>query len=295
MARAGRAGRLLVVGRNGFLARHLLKASDEPLSAVGHEAIDHPDLLDGVDRIVSCARHPLLGSEDYRPETMDPDLRLAGRIVGRDIDYIMLSSRKVYAPSPGPLAETDPTGPVDLYGRHKLWVEHELRARLGRRLTILRLANVFGDERGPSRRSFFSLMLDRLAHEGRIRFDMSPFVARDFLPVAAFARVLAQIVASPPSGVLNVGSGIALPTGRLALWVLEGYGRGELVIESPEEKDAFVLDVGQLSGRYGTPCSYDELRTNCLDLGRRLAGPPNAIERLSRGTQAEPLSVQPRK
>jgi dTDP-4-dehydrorhamnose reductase len=31
----------------------------------------------------------------------------------------MLSLRKLYAPSVPPLAETDPTGPQDLYGRHK--------------------------------------------------------------------------------------------------------------------------------------------------------------------------------
>jgi dTDP-4-dehydrorhamnose reductase/UDP-glucose 4-epimerase len=78
-------------------------------------------------------------------------------------------------------------------------------------------------------------------------------------------------VAAPPGGVLNVGSGIPLPTGRVALWVLEGFGRGELVIESPREHDAFVLDVGRLTSLYGPPCTYDELRTACLDLGRRLA------------------------
>ena len=159
--------------------------------------------------MISFARHPLLGSEDYRPATMDPDLRLAERLAGREIDYVMLSSRKVYAPSARPLAETDPTGPQDLYGRHKLAVEDALRARLGARLTILRLANVFGYERGPARRTFLSLTLDGLAREGRIRFDMSPFVERDFLPVEACARVLARIVAAPPGGVLNVGSGIA--------------------------------------------------------------------------------------
>jgi dTDP-4-dehydrorhamnose reductase/UDP-glucose 4-epimerase len=71
--------------------------------------------------------------------------------------------------------------------------------------------------------------------------------------------------------VLNVGSGIALPTGRLALWVLEGYGRGELVIEAPREHDAFVLDVTRLRSLYGPPCTYEELRTSCLELGRRLA------------------------
>jgi dTDP-4-dehydrorhamnose reductase/UDP-glucose 4-epimerase len=272
VAAAGRgAGRLLVVGRNSFIARHFLATCPEPASAVDHDAIDRPDLLDGIDRIVSFARHPLLGSEDYRPETMDPDLRLARRIAGREIDYVMLSSRKVYAPSPRPLAESAPIAPHDRYGRHKLATEQALGERLGTRLTILRLANVFGDERQAGRRTFLALSLDQLAREGRIRFEMSPFVARDFLPVQTCARLLAQIAVAPPGGILNVGSGIALPTGRLALWVLEGFGRGELVIESPEERDAFVLDVGRLTRSYGPPCTYEELRGSCLELGRRLA------------------------
>jgi dTDP-4-dehydrorhamnose reductase/UDP-glucose 4-epimerase len=269
-ARRG-AGRVLVVGQNSFIARHFLAACGQPVTAVGHDAIDRPDLLEGIDRAISFARHPLLGSEDYRPETMDPDLRLAERVAGRGIDCVMVSSRKAYAPSARPLAETDPTGPQDRYGQHKLAAEEALRARLGARLTILRLANIFGYERGPSRRTFFSLTLDGLAREGRIRFDMSPFVERDFLPVETCARVLARIVEAPPGGVLNVGSGIGVPAGRLALWVLEGYGHGELVIESPREHDAFVLDVGELTRRYGPPCTYDDLREACLDLGRRLA------------------------
>jgi UDP-glucose 4-epimerase len=264
-------GRLLVVGHHSFIARHFLAACAQPVTAVAHDAIDRRGLLDGIDRVISFARHPLLGSANYLPAKMDPDLRLAGRIGARDIDYVMLSSRKVYAPSTRPLAETDPTAPQDLYGRHKLAVEQALRGRLGARLTILRLANVFGYERGPARRTFMSLTLDQLARDGQIRFDMSPFTARDFMPVEACARVLTRITAAPPGGVLNVGSGIALPTGRVALWVLEGYGRGELVIERPEEHDAFVLDVAELTRRYGPPCTWDELRDSCLELGRRLA------------------------
>jgi dTDP-4-dehydrorhamnose reductase/UDP-glucose 4-epimerase len=86
----------------------------------------------------------------------------------------------------------------DLYEEHKLAVEEALRARLGARLTILGVANVFGYERGPGRRMFLSLLLDGLADAGRIRFDMSPFVERDFLPVEGCARVLARMVAGPP-------------------------------------------------------------------------------------------------
>ena len=80
---------------------------------------------------------------------------------------------------------------------------------------------------------------------------MSPFVERDFLPAETLSPACCgQIVEAPPGGILNVGSGIGLPTGRLALWILEGFGRGELVIGSPVEKDAFVLDVDRLRAPY---------------------------------------------
>jgi dTDP-4-dehydrorhamnose reductase/UDP-glucose 4-epimerase len=266
------SGRILIVGRNSFLAGHLLRQlPGDRVRAVGHEAIARPDLLDGIACAISCARHPLLGSERYEQATMDPDLRLAERIGTRAIAYVMLSTRKVYAPADGPLAEDAPIAPGDLYGRHKLAAEQRLRDLLGERLTVLRLANIFGFERQPGRRTFLSLSLDRLRREGRIHFDMSPFVARDFLPVERCARLLAEIAQAPPGGVLNLGSGIGLPTGRLALWIIEGYGRGELVIASPEEKDPFVLDVGRLAGLYGPPCTWDDLRQSCLELGRRLA------------------------
>jgi len=266
------AGRILIVGRGSFLAGHVLGALPAArVRAVGHDETLRAGLLDDIACVVNFARHPLLGSAGYRPEAMDPDLRLARRLGERWVAYLMLSSRKVYAPSAWPLAESAPTGPGDAYGRHKLEAEKRLRALLGERLTILRLANVFGYERGPGRRSFLSISLDRLASEGEIHYDMSPFVERDFLPVEAFARLLAGIAAAPPGGVLNVGSGIGLPTGRLALWILEGFGRGRLVIDAPREHGAFVLDVTRLRELHGEPCTLEEIRARAVAIGRRLA------------------------
>ena len=292
---ASGTGRILIVGRNSFLARQVLGALPaERVRAVGHDQIDRPDLLDGVATVVNFARHPLLGSEHYRPEAMDADLRLAERIGTRRIAYLMLSSRKVYAPGPEPLAETAPTGPTDAYGRAKLSAEQSLRQRLGERLTILRLANVFGYERTLGRRTFLSLVLERLRAENEIHLDISPFVARDFLPAASFASLLGRIAQAPPGGILNVGSGIALPTGRLALWILEGYGQGRLVITSPREHDPFVLDIARLKGLHGRPCSLDDLRRACLDLGHRLAAEPGN-EPLGSETRGRPKRSEVRR
>lgn len=266
------AARVLVVGRNSFIARHFLAAYPrQQVRSVSHEEIDAPGLFDGIGCVVNFTRHPLIASDEYAPERMDTDLHLAERIGERVIAHVMLSTRKVYAPAAAPLAEDAPIQPQDAYGRNKRAVEEALRARLGDRLTILRLANIFGFERTPGRRTFLSILLDRLLSEGRIRFDMSPFVERDFLPVESCARVLARVAQDPPGGVLNVGSGIGLPTGRLALWIIEGFGRGELVIEQPREHDAFVLDINRLRSLYGDPCTLLELRERCLELGRRLA------------------------
>jgi UDP-glucose 4-epimerase len=265
-------GRVLVVGAGSFIAQHLVAAMPAGrVKAVGHGAIDEPGLLQGIGCVVSCCRHPLIGSEQYDFERMDPDLRLARRLGEREIAYLMLSTRRVYAPDLQLIDEGSPLAPSDPYGRHKLAAEEALGAALGQRLTILRLANIFGYERAPGRRTFLSILLDRLAIRDEILFDMSPFVARDFLPVERCAALLARIALAPPGGVLNVGSGIALPTGRLALWILEGYGRGRLVIASPQEKDAFVYDVARLRAAWGEPCTFEDLRAACLAIGRRLA------------------------
>lgn len=266
---------VLVVGRNSYLAGGLVAAAPrDRLRLAHHGAIDDPDLLDGVGCVVSFAKDPAIASPDY-PLERDPDVRLARRLGDRDADvrFVMVSTRKVYAPSALPLAEDAPLGPTDAYGRNKLAVEERLRALLGvERLTVLRVANVFGDEgRLPGRRTFMAQVLERLRREDRIVFDMSPLTPRDFLPVEAFGRIAAAVALDPPGGVLNVGSGIALAAGRLAHWVLMGYGRGRLVAASGVERDGFVLDVRRLTDRYGTPCSYDDLRRTCIGLGRRLA------------------------
>ncbi|MEZ5933187.1 MAG: NAD-dependent epimerase/dehydratase family protein [Alphaproteobacteria bacterium] len=265
---------ILLVGKNSFIAGHLLSALPAGrVRAVGHEALARPDLLDGIGTVINAARHPGSSHADYDLEALDPDVRLARRIGDREIRMIMLSSRKVYGPSDRPLSESSPTGPTDAYGSNKLRAEDRLAGMLGERLTILRLANIFGDERRPGRRSFLAMLLDRLAEQNQIRYDMSPFVERDFLPVERLATLLTRIASEPPDGIMNVGSGIALPTGRLALWIMEGFGGGELLIDSYQEKDRFVLDVGRLKARYGQPCTLDDIQTRCLDLGRSLRHP----------------------
>lgn len=261
---------ILIVGR-GFIGQAVASALG-PREAVliDHETAASLPSLHGVSSVVYAGRHPALGTDAWTLEA-DLELHVARAAAKAQASLLTLGTRKVYAPSSSPLAETDRIGPTDLYGKQKLQLEHALMKALGPRLTRLRLANIFGYEIEQRRSTFLSQALGGLARRDEIRFDMSPFVTRDFLPIDLCARWLAELARRPPGGVVNVGSGVPLPTGRLALWLIQGFGRGKLIIESPEERDSFVLDVRHLRGLLGgVGCSMEELRSRLIRIGQDL-------------------------
>jgi dTDP-4-dehydrorhamnose reductase/UDP-glucose 4-epimerase len=262
----------LIVGRNSLLARAFRDHGGVAnCRFVGHDELDRPDLLDGVGRIVNFAYHPELRSGPYRAE-LDIDLRLGRAAAELGLGYVMLSTRKVYAPEYAFGASEDaPVGPVDAYGRNKLTIERLLANLLGERLTVLRVGNVVGYDRIDGRPSFMSVMLGRLANEGRVTLDVSPFTRRDFLPIEQVAAAIKAVLNHRLGGTYNVGSGACVEIGRMALWVIEGFGKGELVVTSPRIHDEFALDIGKLMSATDWYWPSGALPEYCRSLGRRLA------------------------
>ncbi len=259
--------RVLLVGRHGFLGRHISAALGSSAMAMSHCTFREAGIPETTGCIVWAARNPQLGHPSWRLRE-DLEWRAAEIAHRRRIAFISLSSRKVYAPSRQPVPEEAPTTPVDLYGRQKRDMELALLDLLQNRVTILRLANIFGLE--PGRPTFMGRLQSRLRDRGEVLFDMSPFVVRDFLPVETAARWIARLATNPPGGVIHVGSGHAMATGRIALAVIEGYGGGRLVIEDGRERDPFVLDTSKLRARIGETITPQEILDRCRALGREL-------------------------
>ena len=258
---------LLVTGAGGFIGSAIFRALGDEALALGHRSDDWLDRIDGVTAIVHAGRDPRLGKPDYRLED-DVELQIARVVAARGLPLLTLGTRKVYAPADLPLGEDAPLGPTDRYGEQKLQMEEKLQALLGDRLTRLRLANIFGFERG--RQGFMGLMLDGLERHDTIRFDMSPFVARDFLPVELAAAAIASLLQAPPGGIVNIGSGVPLETGRLALAVIEGRGAGRLVVENAHASDAFTLDVRHMRALTGMATDAAGLLRRGTEIGRQL-------------------------
>ena len=263
---------IVVVGPNSFIARQFLNSSVHlEVASVRHSELDKLEGMSGVDCIVNFAFAPELYTHAYKSE-FDIDKKLGAFAAEREIHYVMISSRKVYSHDAqwNALEDAQATG-QDAYGRNKRQIENTLSQLLGNRLTILRPGNVFGFERQPGRTRFGAYLLNQLANNGEIRLTLSPFVRRDVVPVDYFCEVLQEVVVRKPSGIFNVGAGHATEIGKVALWMLEGFGRGKLIVESAAEVDEFQLDSRRLASEFGLTCNAERIRHFSRSLGSMLS------------------------
>ncbi|MGD0632161.1 MAG: NAD(P)-dependent oxidoreductase [Terracidiphilus sp.] len=266
---------IVAVGKSSFIARELAK---NPITRawlfLSHrEALSQPSWLENATVVVNFSFPPHFKTQAYDAPS-DVDSCLARRIGTRPVHYIMLSTRMVYGQRDEnfDLKEDQVPQPSNFYGVSKLEVEKSLHSILGPdRLTILRLSNIFGLERG--RASFFGKMMETLASSKKIVFDMGAATQRDFFPVRRLSDVLPQIVARPVAGVFNIGAGFATKCGDIASWLIEGYGAGRLEITNPAVRDQFSLDVSKAQRTWNLqPFSPGALREDVMEFGKTLGG-----------------------
>lgn len=267
---------IAVVGAASFIATALRKREEtRTWRFLSHDqAISNDMWLKGTDGVLNCAFDDRLKSIPYDPN-LDIDFHLAQKLANfPGVRYVMLSSRLVYGPAPvdGKLTEHLPPMPVSVYGKAKLITEMSLERILGNRLTILRLANIFGEEDRPGRQNFIAVAMRNLQEKDQIFFDMSPFVRRDFLPVESLVDSLIRILVKPTPGLFNLGSGCGTEVGKIALWLIKGFGRGSLLVTDVRDHDAYWLDIEKAGSAFDLePVPESKIQESCLRLGADLS------------------------
>ena len=266
---------IAVVGANSFIARALRQRPEAAAwRFVGHrEALETEAWLHDIHIVLNCAFDDRLKERAY-DAALDVDVRLAEKIQRHHaIRYVMLSSRLTYGPAPlgGRLTEALSCNPIVPYAKAKIIAETKLVAMLGERLTVVRLSNVFGAEYMPGRKNFISVATRTLIEDGRIVLDINPFVERDFVPVTDVARSLSLILQAPKPGVFNLGAGHGTPVGLIAVWLIKGYGQGQLVVTDVRDYDSFWLDISAAQEAFGIETvSAERIEAFCIDLGGSL-------------------------
>jgi UDP-glucose 4-epimerase len=265
---------IAVIGANSFIASALRQNfATQDWLFIGHaQASADGQWLRGISTVLNCAFDDRLKTNAY-DERFDFDLHLARLVCDLPVHYIMLSSRLVYGASgiDGRLGEEMSCHPVQLYGQAKVITEQKLFEQLGTSLTVLRLSNIFGSENIQGRRNFVATALRTLIEQNKITLDISPFVEKDFLPVAHLVSSLITIAKNPKAGIFNIGAGYATKVGQIANWLVSGFGKGEVTVTNMRIHDAFWLDITAAEKAYGLePINREAIEAFCIQIGQDL-------------------------
>jgi len=256
--------KVLVVGENSFIAKHLL--TFDKVSYYNFNDVD----LSKYDTVINCALNPLFKTNPYS-EFIDVDLSVGKRTCESGLHYIMLSTSKVY----GDFSELKTFNefstciPYDRHSENKLIAEIKLLSNFPQQTTILRGSNIFGFEYG--RNSFMGYCMSQLVNNNSIKLTTDWATQRDFLPVDYAANLIEKICKKKPLGVYNLSSGEGLRIGQLIQWLIDGYKYKASIINTTSVFERqFILDKSKLEKALDIKIGPIDYETIFYYLGKRL-------------------------
>jgi len=252
--------KLLIVGKTSFISNSLVG------DRISFSEIDSVN-FDNYDSVINCSIHSNFREVKY-VEKYDLDYLVAQKAQHHKKHYIMISSSKVYGSSDElkSFDELSQTNPDSFYGENKLIAEQKINS-LSNNFCVLRCSNVFGLER--NRKTFFGFCNDQLVNTNSILYDIGPKTKRDFFPVELLSNVVEKISKKKSVGTFNVGSNYPLEIDRVALYLIEGYGKGNFISISSEEKDQFLLNNKKLKKEIEIEIDID-FASHIKNIGKKL-------------------------
>jgi dTDP-4-dehydrorhamnose reductase len=255
------AQKVLVVGENSFIAKHLL--TFDKVSYYNFNDVD----LSKYDTVINCALNPLYKSKPY-DESIDVDLSVGKRTCDSGLHYIMLSTSKVYGNSHElkTYAEEDECFPYDYHSENKLITEQKLLTNYSQQTTILRGSNIFGYE--PGRDSFTGYCIKQLIENNSIELTIDKNTIRDFLPVEVAADIIKRVVEYQPTGIYNLSSGDGITVGDFIYILMSGYNmNGKIIYKDSKPDRQFILNNKKLFNRIMIAYDNKNIYTKIQDIG----------------------------
>lgn len=211
-----------------------LEEAGVPLIKADLRYSDLPD----ADAVIHAAAYINVGESwekpyDYLWNNAAVTAKVAKQAAERGAHLIYISSAAVYGePQYLPIDEKHPTYPQSPYGLSKL-VGEQIAAMLTKKLTILRLFNVYG----PCQTGPYAGVITRFLE--RARMGLPPEIygdgkqTRDFIYINDVTSAVATILEKNAVGIFNIGTGRAVSITELAYMVIRLAGLSNRPIYAP--------------------------------------------------------------
>jgi nucleoside-diphosphate-sugar epimerase len=268
--------RLLIIGKNSFISSNIflnLRNKIYIKKIKYSEFIKKKrDFLSKFCYILNCSLHKRYVLNKYNKK-YDLDYCILRKINNLNINYIFLSTRKVYAPKLN-IRETEKISPQDNYAKNKIITENYIKKIFRNNYLILRLSNVIGMRLVNDNKSH-NLFLDNFILSVKKNFLLNhQNVFKDFISINQFVQIFLKILQINLHGVYNVSLGRKVYVSEILRWLTSSCKNSLNVRKSNNNKtynsDSFTLDNTKLKKALNISINKKDLKTHCLRISKKI-------------------------
>lgn len=268
--------RLLIVGDSSFIASNIfynLKKKIYIKKIKYSKFLKKNKLfLSNFNYIVNCSLHKKYVLEKY-DKKYDLDYQVLNKIKDLNINYIFLSSRKVYKPKFN-IKETNKILPQDNYSKNKLTTENFIKTIIPNNFLILRISNVIGKRIFNNNKSH-DLFLDNFMLNIKSNFVLNhKDVFKDFISIDQFTYIFLKIIQKNLKGIFNVSLGKKVYVNEILQWLTSSCKKSlninNFYYDKKYNSHCFTLNNNKLKQFISVSIKKKDLKMYCLKLSKKI-------------------------
>jgi dTDP-4-dehydrorhamnose reductase len=269
--------KLLIIGKNSFIGSNIFFLLKKNLYI---KSVNYSDFikmskktLSNFNYIVNCCVDKNYVLKKYNKK-YDLDYHILNKILSLNINYIFLSSRKVYMPKFN-IREDDQVAPRDNYEKNKIITENYIKKVSPNNHLILRISNVIGRRLIENNKSH-NLFLDNFLISLKDDFLIKNNGFKDFISIDQFSSIFLMMIRKNLKGVFNVSLGKKIYISEILKWLTsaskKSFKMKNFYKNKIYNKDSFTLNNNKLKKCLNISINKGDLRAYCLKISRKIFG-----------------------
>ena len=266
--------KLLIIGKNSFLGKNLYKSIKNKIDA---RLLSYEEFLKlnkkkikSFNYLCNCSLNTEYNKSKYK-EKNDIDLKIVKKIKNYKINFIFLSSRKVYLNKKN-IREDDKLAPKCNYSKNKVITEKKIFKLLPNKLIILRISNVLGLKNYSLRRTHNSFIDNYIKYISSNKKTYYENDYKDFITIEQFIKIFYNIIKNNLRGIYNVSLGKKIYIDEILKWLnYKNLNKNKLLIKkNTYHYDSFTLNNKKLMNSIKIKINKSEIKKFCKIMGKKI-------------------------
>jgi hypothetical protein len=266
--------KLLIIGKNSFLGKNLYKSIKNKIDA---RILSYEEFLKlnkkkikNFNYLCNCSLNTEYNKSKYK-EKNDIDLKIVKKIKNYKINFIFLSSRKVYLNKKN-IKEDDKLAPKCNYSKNKVITEKKIFKLLPNKLIILRISNVLGLKNYSLRRTHNSFIDNYIKYISSNKKTYYENDYKDFITIEQFIKIFYNIIKNNLRGIYNVSLGKKIYIDEILKWLnYKNLNKNKLLIKkNTYNYDSFTLNNKKLMNSIKIKINKSEIKKFCRIMGKKI-------------------------